>query len=586
MKVILKRISIVLMAVIVSLFLVGCGGEDNEEDTKKYPITGCKGGPSEVILDALRPIYEDVFIQEAASYADKPGLHPLVLLSDSGEIHPWTGCVPKRWWPESVSATQLVALVGKEEWKKFKTCDYTDGSKIIIYHCVVDILLLEAQTGISVAKANLKGFGPNKGCPFEKYGEDDAVWYGPPIPFNMVRNWLYKFVEIGIKDGTFWDIETVDSKESVGKYNSLALDPKTGRPRISYYDCTNYDLKYASYNGVSWDIETIDSAEDVGLYTSLALDSTTSRPRISYYDCTNYDLKYASYNGASWDIETVDSIDIQSVQELSGHKDFSGTEIVTGPEIFDSVYLLDNSLALDPFTGNPKISYYNHDDHHDLKYASYNGSSWEIETVYSSDRLGGKVDGFVSLALDPSTGNPRISFYDYPYSELKYASHNGTSWDIETVDSEGPVGKYNSLALDPKTGRPRISYYTEHNSRAGYVKYASHNGTSWDIETIVSLTKEVLDTSLALDPSTGNPRISYYGYNYTNYHYDIQYASYNGGSWDIETVYSLGFIREYGTCIGFTSLALDPSTNMPRISYYDYANGGGLQYSEFTVLTY
>jgi hypothetical protein len=41
-----------------------------------------------------------------------------------------------------------------------------------------------------------------------------------------------------------WHSETVDSPGDVGLYNSLQLTP-TGWPAISYFDYTNYDLKYA-----------------------------------------------------------------------------------------------------------------------------------------------------------------------------------------------------------------------------------------------------------------------------------------------------------------------------------------------------
>jgi hypothetical protein len=95
----------------------------------------------------------------------------------------------------------------------------------------------------------------------------------------------------------------------------------------------------------------------------------------------------------------------------------------------------------------------------DLKYASWNGSSWDIEIVDSNDFVGTHT----SLALD-SSDNPRISYChqteDYPadYS-LKYASWNGSTWDIQTVDSSGDVGDYRhtSLALD-SNDNPRISY--------------------------------------------------------------------------------------------------------------------------------
>ena len=66
----------------------------------------------------------------------------------------------------------------------------------------------------------------------------------------------------------------------------------------------------------------------------------------------------------------------------------------------------------------------------------------------------GKWD--TSLALD-GAGNPAISYYDRTNEDLKYAKWNGTSWDIETVDSAGNVGYDTSLALDG-AGNPAISY--------------------------------------------------------------------------------------------------------------------------------
>ena len=89
-----------------------------------------------------------------------------------------------------------------------------------------------------------------------------------------------------------WNIETVDYISSVGSHTDLALDGE-GNPRISYYDETNRDLKYASFDGIRWQTETVDRTNDVGAYTSLALDRY-GRPFISYYNATNADLKCAS----------------------------------------------------------------------------------------------------------------------------------------------------------------------------------------------------------------------------------------------------------------------------------------------------
>jgi hypothetical protein len=130
----------------------------------------------------------------------------------------------------------------------------------------------------------------------------------------------------------------VDSVNLVGKYSSLALD-NDDKPRISYYDETNRDLRYAFLNGSSWQVETVDSVNLVGKYSSLALDSD-DKPRISYYDATNRDLKYASFDGSSWQVETVEGTN--SVGEYS-------------------FLVLDGS-------GDPRISYYDATNA-DLKYA-------------------------------------------------------------------------------------------------------------------------------------------------------------------------------------------------------------------------
>ncbi len=64
----------------------------------------------------------------------------------------------------------------------------------------------------------------------------------------------------------------MDSGGNVGMSSSLALD-SAGNPRISYWDGSNGDLKFASWTGSSWSIQTVDSSGSVGSYSSLALDS-------------------------------------------------------------------------------------------------------------------------------------------------------------------------------------------------------------------------------------------------------------------------------------------------------------------------
>jgi len=111
------------------------------------------------------------------------------------------------------------------------------------------------------------------------------------------------------------------------------------------------------------------------------------------------------------------------------------------------------------------------------------------------------------------TGDPKIA---YNYSDgindyIKYASFNGSSWDISTLDIEEDIGSPN-LKLDPVTKRPKIAYWTDTSEGGTLIKYAYHDGSKWNTETIDLVLREmVTPLSLALDPITGDPRVSYAG---------------------------------------------------------------------------
>jgi len=76
------------------------------------------------------------------------------------------------------------------------------------------------------------------------------------------------------------------------------------------------------------------------------------------------------------------------------------------------------------------------------------------------DKTGG-VGKCTSIALDTS-GKPHISYFNETNDDLKYAAFDGASWNIATVDSTGDVGEWTSIALDAND-YPHISYYDNSN---------------------------------------------------------------------------------------------------------------------------
>lgn len=152
---------------------------------------------------------------------------------------------------------------------------------------------------------------------------------------------------------------------------------------------------------------------------------------------------------------------------------------------------------------------------------------------------------FVWTPLHPHTGEPAR------FQATSWA--NGAEWLTQTVDNDNWAGEYNSLALDA-ANHPHISYRT--GQYQDHLNYAHYNGASWQFE--------VLDsggdgTSLALD-SAGRPHICYHSGG-------LKHAYNDGSAWQIESVDNGGY---------FCSLSLDEN-GRPHISYagpkYAYYDG-------------
>jgi hypothetical protein len=153
-----------------------------------------------------------------------------------------------------------------------------------------------------------------------------------------------------------------------------------------------------------------------------------------------------------------------------------------------------------------------------IMYTSWNGHGWVNQTV-------AKGHGVYNLILDANS-NPHIlmgNLHDtgYPVGLVKtltIATWSGNRWSLQSTGIN--YATYAALALD-SIGNPHIAYTATYSAN-NVVRYASWTGTTWNSQTIDTVTEFPLQgafqLSLALDPSD-KPYILYSPSSY--------YADYN-----------------------------------------------------------
>jgi hypothetical protein len=322
--------------------------------------------------------------------------------------------------------------------------------------------------------------GADRILAFDHYGDPGIAYVlGSPNYWLMYARYV---------PGAGWQSAIADGGNR-GLYPSLAFDRRE-LPVIGYSNLSAKQQLVASFNGTGWSAQAADIADEdlpyTGGFNSIAFDST-GKMATAYYHAYTGSLRY--------------------VKDTNGN----GLLYDEGPQTVPGGSGYYASLAFDPLN-RPMIA---HQDafNADLKFSVLDtGLGWVTVTVDSA----GSTGHHISMAVDPDTGYPAISYFDNTFFDLRYAAWNGSSWDLTTVDSVGTVGQWTSLAFDPSDGNPAISYYDGTN---GNLKLAWFNGTSWQTQPVDTVGDVGVTTSLAFNPyGNGFPSIVY-GDNFNNLYF-------------------------------------------------------------------
>ena len=154
-------------------------------------VAGCSNRQAQVQA-ALAGVCSGRGVPDAAAYAGG-GVHPVVVLTSSGEPHDWSDDLAETWYPQSVQAAQLVACVEEEQERSIEVCPY-NGPDITRYRYEVSLRLVEARTGVEVASTVLRGNDPRECRQTEDY--DLTRLAGDHISYSAAADWLRAHVEM------------------------------------------------------------------------------------------------------------------------------------------------------------------------------------------------------------------------------------------------------------------------------------------------------------------------------------------------------------------------------------------------------
>ncbi|MCE5216328.1 hypothetical protein LLH03_04760 [bacterium] len=208
---------------------------------------------------------------------------------------------------------------------------------------------------------------------------------------------------------------------------------------------------YAYYNATGWHLTTI--ASGAGQYPwapggiSVSVTDDVSRPTVGYSRDGNllYKTPYVATttDGSTWTKTSLASG--ETALSMTVDHDASGKQY---------------AAWLDGKTQN-------------VRFATFNGTSWSVETAYSSGAGALTVNNdnrYLSMAID-SSGVPHILWYDPALKSVRYTCKVGDEWRTPRTIAAGSVGYWLAIDTDSQDV-PHFAYYNYHSETgSGPISY-------------------------------------------------------------------------------------------------------------------
>lgn len=348
----------------------------------------------------------------------------------------------------------------------------------------------------------------------------------PHVSFSSGGVLFYAVMNREDRSWTVWNLYPAS-----GTWTSIALTPG-GAPCISWYSFAK-DLRFIVWTGGGWAQETVDQSADAGACNSMAVDGA-GVAHIAYCQFQPFPaVRYARREApGNWQTFVVDS---------------------------SMSYVMGTSLALDG-SGHPRMSY---SADGETRYAFWDGSTWTVQTVYSTD-TGAYAYG-TSLALD-KYGYPHIAHCDKAAFTLLYSVNQGGGWQTETVGSPGGNNGDPSLAIDSQV-RPHIAFI-----RDGKLYYAFNDEPAG----IGSAGRLAVEAGFMAGPNPFNHSLSI--------RFDLQAPSLCEARVHDLAGRVVGTVRPGQLGPGAHSISWTPEPHLPSGQYIVTLDAGGTRHSRRVLL--